>query len=83
MSHILSKELGPRQITVNVVAPGPVATQLFLNGKSDDEIKPIVARTPLARLGKPNDLARVVSFLVSAEGGWINGQVLRANGGII
>ena len=83
MSHILSKELGPRQITVNVVAPGPVATPLFLNGKSDDEIKPIVARTPLARLGKPNDLARVVSFLVSAEGGWINGQVLRANGGII
>ena len=83
MSHILAKELGPRQITVNVVASGPVATQLFLNGKSDDEIKPIVARTPLARLGKPDDIARVVSFLVSAEGGWINGQVLRANGGII
>ncbi len=83
MSHILSKELGPRKITVNVVAPGPVATKLFLDGKSDDDIKPIVERTPLARLGEPEDIARAVSFLVSPDGDWINGQVLRANGGII
>ncbi len=83
MSHILSKELGARRITVNVVAPGPVATELFLKGKSDDEIKPIVGRTPLARLGEPADIARVVSFLVGPDGGWVNGQVLRANGGII
>ena len=83
MSHILSKELGARRITVNVVAPGPVATELFLKGKSDDEIKPIVGRTPLARLGEPADIARVVSFLVGPDGAWVNGQVLRANGGII
>ena len=83
MSHILSKELGPKKITVNVIAPGPVATKLFLDGKSDDDIKPIVGRTPLGRLGEPEDIARAVSFLVSADGGWINGQVLRANGGII
>ena len=83
MSRILSKELGPKEITVNVVAPGPVATQLFLKGKSDDDIKPIVGRTPLGRLGEPEDIARAVSFLVSPDGGWINGQVLRANGGII
>ena len=83
MSHILSKELGPRKITVNVIAPGPVATKLFLDGKSDDEIKPIVGRTPLGRLGEPDDIARAISFLVSDDGGWINGQVLRANGGII
>ncbi len=83
MSHILSKELGARRITVNVVAPGPVATELFLKGKGDDEIKPIVDRTPLARLGKPVDIARVVSFLAGPDGAWVNGQVLRANGGII
>lgn len=83
MSHILAKELGPKKITVNVVAPGPVATQLFLKGKSDDDIKPIVGRTPLGRLGEPEDIARAISFLVSPDGGWINGQVLRANGGII
>ena len=83
MTHVLSKELGQRKITVNVVAPGPVATDLFLNGKCDDDIKPIVGRTPLARLGEPQDIASVVSFLASPDGGWVNGQVLRANGGII
>lgn len=83
MSRILSKELGGKKITVNVIAPGPVATDLFLRDKSDDDIKPIVGRTPLARLGEPEDIARVVSFLVGPDGGWINGQVLRANGGII
>ena len=83
MSHILSKELGARGITVNVVAPGPVATELFLQGKGDDEIKPIVGRTPSGRLGEPVDIARVVSFLVEPDGAWVNGQVLRANGGII
>ena len=83
MSHILSKELGGKKITVNVVAPGPVGTDLFLRDKTDDDIKPIVGRTPLARLGEPDDIARIVSFLVGPDGGWINGQVLRANGGII
>ena len=83
MSHVLSKELGKKGITVNVIAPGPVATKLFLDGKSNDDIKPIVERTPLGRLGEPDDIARAISFLVSPDGGWINGQVLRANGGII
>ena len=83
MSHILSKELGARKITVNVIAPGPVATELFLKGKGDEEIKPIVGRTPLARLGEPVDIARVVSFLAGPDGAWVNGQVLHANGGII
>ncbi len=83
MSHILSKELGQKKITVNVIAPGPVATDLFMKGKTDDDIKPIVDRIPLGRLGEPEDIARVISFLVGPDGGWINGQVLRANGGII
>jgi 3-oxoacyl-[acyl-carrier protein] reductase len=83
MSHILSKELGPKKITVNVIAPGPVNTDLFTHGKSEDDIKPIVARTPLGRLGEPEDIARAISFLVGPDGGWINGQIIRANGGII
>ena len=83
MSHILSKELGEKRITVNVVAPGPVATKLFLDGKTDEDIKPIVGRTPLGRLGEPDDIARAVSLLVSPDGGWINGQVIRVNGGVI
>ena len=83
MSHILAKELGDKKITVNVIAPGPVATRLFLQDKSDDDIKPIVERTPLKRLGEPEDVARVISFLVGPDGAWVNGQVLRANGGIV
>lgn len=83
ISHILSKELGPKKVTVNVIAPGPVNTDLFTHGKSDEDIKPIVARTPLSRLGEPADIANAISFLVGPDGGWINGQVLRANGGII
>ena len=83
MTHVLAKELGPRRITVNAVAPGPVATELFLAGKSDGDIAPIIGRTPLGRLGEPDDIAGIVSFLASADGGWVNGQVLRANGGIL
>jgi 3-oxoacyl-[acyl-carrier protein] reductase len=83
ITHILSKELGPKRITVNVIAPGPTDTELFRNGKTDDDIKLIVGRTPLGRLGEPEDIARAVSFLVGPDGAWINGQVLRANGGII
>ena len=83
MTHVLSKELGSRRITVNAVAPGPVGTELVLDGKSDADIAPIIARTPLGRLGEPKDIARIVSFLVSAEGGWVSGHTLRANGGLL
>ena len=83
MSHILAKELGPRRITVNVIAPGPVATQLFLGDKSEEQIAQTKKMNPLGRLGEPEDIARAVSFLVGPDGGWVNGQVLRANGGVI
>ena len=83
MTHVLSKELGERGITVNAVAPGPVNTELFTKGKEQSEIDAITGRTPLGRLGEPVDIARTVSFLVGKDGGWINGQVIRANGGII
>jgi 3-oxoacyl-[acyl-carrier protein] reductase len=83
MTHILSKELRGREITVNAVAPGPTATDLFLVGKSPELVDRLAKAAPLERLGQPDDIANVVSFLVSADGGWVNGQVLRANGGII
>ncbi|MGX9576733.1 SDR family oxidoreductase [Mesorhizobium sp. f-mel] len=83
MTHVLAKELGPRGITVNVVAPGPVATELFLNGKSEALVETITKMIPLGRLGQPADIAGVVSFLAGPDGGWVNGQVLRANGGTV
>ncbi len=83
MTHILAKELGKRGITVNAVAPGPVATELFLGDKSEDQVAAITKMIPLGRLGEPEDIARVVAFLVGPDGGWVNGQVLRANGGVI
>ncbi len=83
MTHILAKELGKRGITVNAVAPGPVATELFLGDKSEEQVAAVTKMIPLGRLGEPEDIARVVSFLVGPDGGWVNGQVLRANGGVI
>jgi 3-oxoacyl-[acyl-carrier protein] reductase len=79
--HVLANELRGRDITVNAVAPGPVATQLFLDGKSDEQIAQIAKLPPLERLGTPDDIAGVVAFLAGPEGGWVNAQVLRANGG--
>jgi 3-oxoacyl-[acyl-carrier protein] reductase len=81
MTHVLAKELGVRGVTVNAVAPGPVATELFLTGRSDELIRRLTSDIPLGRLGQPEDIASVVSFLTSPEGGWINGQVVKANGG--
>ena len=81
MTHVLAKELGKRAVTVNVVAPGPVATEMFLTGKSEELIQSLTSAIPLGRLGQPEDIARVVSFLASPESGWINGQVIKANGG--
>jgi len=83
LTHVASKELGRRKITVNAVAPGPVETELFMTGKSDELVQNIVKTIPLGRLGQPQDIATVVSFLAGPDGGWVNGQVLRANGGMI
>jgi 3-oxoacyl-[acyl-carrier protein] reductase len=83
MTHVLANELRGRNITVNAVAPGPTATDLFLKGKPKEVIDRLAKLAPLERLGEPRDIAAVVSFLASPDGAWINGQVLRANGGII
>ena len=83
MTAILSKELRGRSITVNAVAPGPTATDLFLDGKSPELIERMAKMNPLERLGTPADIANAVAFLAGPDGGWINGQVLRANGGMV
>jgi 3-oxoacyl-[acyl-carrier protein] reductase len=83
MTAILSKEMRGRNISVNAVAPGPVGTELFLNGKSQELIDHMAKMNPLQRLGTPQDIAATVSFLCGPDGGWIDGQVLRANGGMV
>jgi 3-oxoacyl-[acyl-carrier protein] reductase len=83
MTNIFAKELRGRNISVNAVAPGPTATDLFLTGKTDEQINHLAKMPPLERLGRPEDIAGVVSFLVGPDGGWVNGQTLRANGGIV
>lgn len=83
LTQVFAKELRGRQITVNAVAPGPVATELFLHGKSEEQIQNFAKMPPLERLGQPEDIASIISFLVSPAAGWVNGQILRANGGLV
>jgi 3-oxoacyl-[acyl-carrier protein] reductase len=83
MTQVLARELRGRGITANAVAPGPTGTDLFFKGKSQEVIDRLAKQAPLERLGQPQDIAGVVAFLAGPDGGWINGQVLRANGGIV
>jgi len=79
--HVLANELRGRNITVNAIAPGPVETDMFLTGKTPEQIAQLAKLAPLERIGRTDDIAGLVSFLVGPDGGWINSQVLRANGG--
>jgi 3-oxoacyl-[acyl-carrier protein] reductase len=83
MTSILAKELRGRNITVNAVAPGPTATDMFLAGKPAELVQQFSKVPPLERLGTPEDIAGAVSFLAGPDGGWINGQTIRANGGYV
>ena len=78
---VLAAEMRGRQVSVNAIAPGPVATPLFLEGKSKEQIEQLSKIAPFERLGQPEDVARVVSFLAGPDGGWVNAQVVRPNGG--
>ncbi|MGW6442158.1 SDR family oxidoreductase [Lentzea sp. NPDC055074] len=82
LTLILARELRGRDITVNTVAPGPTATDLFLDGKDQATIDTLAKQPPLERLGSTGDIAEVISFL-AGPARWINGQTIRANGGII
>jgi 3-oxoacyl-[acyl-carrier protein] reductase len=83
MTAIFSKELRGRDITVNAVGPGPTATDLFFEGKTEGQIDAMAKLPPLERLAQPQDIASVVAFLAGDDGGWINGQTLLANGGMV
>src|SRR5271165_4643326 len=83
LSHVLAKELGPRGITVNVVSPGPTDTELFGQGKTEQDKQRFAQMAALGRLGQPEDIADVVALLVSVNANWITGQNIRANGGTI
>jgi 3-oxoacyl-[acyl-carrier protein] reductase len=82
ITRVLAKDLGRKGIVVNCIAPGPTGTDLFLQGKSDQLIKTIASWNPFNRLGTPEDIARATAFLASEQSGWINGQILRVNGGM-
>lgn len=83
LTLILARELRGHNVTVNTVSPGPTATDLFLDGKSDEDVARLAGAVPLERLGQPTDIASTVAFLASAGGHWVNGQVLRVNGGLV
>jgi 3-oxoacyl-[acyl-carrier protein] reductase len=83
MTHVLAKELAPRGITVNAVAPGPTETEMFLGGKSPEALRAIAAMNPFRRFGQPQEIAEVVGFLASPAASWVNGQTVRVNGGVV
>jgi 3-oxoacyl-[acyl-carrier protein] reductase len=82
-SHVLAKELGAKKIRVNVISPGPTETELFVTGKSQEQLDRAAGMAALGRLGQPEDIANVVAFLASDQGAWITGQNIRANGGTV
>lgn len=82
-TNIFAKELRGKGISVTAIAPGPTATDLFLDGKPPELVERLAQAAPLERLGTPEDIANSVAFLVGPEGAWVNGQTLRVNGGIV
>lgn len=83
LTHVLAKEAAKRGITVNAVAPGPVGTELFLSGKSEAQLQAITGMNPFGRIGAPQEIAGLVSFLAGPDSGWVSGQIIRANGGVV
>lgn len=82
-ASVLAKEIGSRGISVNAIAPGLVDTTLFTDGKTAEQIQGFVQRTPLGRLGEPEDIANVIAALVGPDSAWISGQVIFANGAVV
>ena len=82
MTRVMAKELAPKGVVVNAVSPGPTGTDLFYRGKSEQMLKAIAGFSPMGRIGKPEEVAEAIVWLSGGESSWINGQVLRANGGM-
>jgi 3-oxoacyl-[acyl-carrier protein] reductase len=83
LTHVLANEMRGRNITVNAIAPGPTTTDLFLTGETPELVERISKLAPLERLGTPVEIAAAVAFLAGPDGSWVNGQVLRVNGGLV
>ncbi|KAF4435841.1 3-oxoacyl-acyl-carrier protein reductase [Fusarium austroafricanum] len=81
MTRIMAKDLGPRGITVNSIAPGPTATEMFFKGKPQELIDTIAGFSPLGRLGRPDEIAGLAAFLAGPTSSWVSGQAIGANGG--
>lgn len=83
MSHVISKDFGPRGITVNVVSPGATETETYRTGKSEAFLAGLEAMSAFGRLGRPEEIAAVVTFLASDRGHWVTAQNIRVNGGTV
>ena len=82
MTRVMAKDLASKGVVVNAVSPGPTGTDLFYRGKSEQMLKTIAGFSPMGRIGKPEEVAEAIVWLSGGESSWINGQVLRANGGM-
>lgn len=82
MTRILAKNLAPKGILVNAVAPGPTSTELFLEGKPEAMLKAIAGFSPFNRIGEPDEIASVMAFLSGKDSSWMSGQVVAVNGGM-
>lgn len=82
MTRVLAKDLGRRNITVNTISPGPTATDAFYVGKTEPVLKMIQSFAPANKIGEPDEIARVVTFVAGPDASWINGQNIRVNGGM-
>ncbi|PKA56973.1 Short-chain type dehydrogenase/reductase [Apostasia shenzhenica] len=83
ITRVMAKEMKGTGITVNAVAPGPISTAMFFAGKTDETVRRVAAESPMGRIGEPTDVAPMVGFLASDAAEWVNGQVIRVNGGYI
>ncbi len=79
--HVLANELRGHDITVNAIAPGPVGTEMFFHGKTEEQVSNIARMNPMERIGTPAEIASAVAFLAGPDGVWVHSQVLRVNGG--